>query len=209
VTEPGDGGAGRPGWVGALPSTLHAESGARRFNPAGFCIGKGRLLYGLITAATLILFSLGIWRYHGKAANEQRKGMANDTAGPTNGQTTTVESGTRTELQPSVSFAEIRFEISPRGDIYVDGEKRGSSPPLKTLRIETGEHEIVVRNGTRTHYRRSVRLNPRDSVTVRHRFATKQSTSSRKDARNIIPQGNGKYNNKAKNNSSFTSTITP
>ncbi|MRR06144.1 MAG: HD domain-containing protein [Deltaproteobacteria bacterium] len=208
ATEPGDGGLDRPSRVDAPPSTLHAVPRKRRFNPAGFFIGNGRLLYGLITAATLVLISLGIWRYDGKATNEERKGMVNDTVNPTSGQTT-VKFDTHKNLQPSVSFAEIRFKIIPWGEIYVDGERRGSSPPLKALRIETGEHEIVIRNSSLKQYRRSVRLNQRDSVTIEHRFATKQSTSTRKGDRKTYHQGNAKYNNKAKNSSSFTATITP
>jgi len=79
---------------------------------------------------------------------------------------------------------------------------------LKTLRIETGKHEIVIRNSALKPYRRSVRLNPQDSVTIEHRFATKQSTSSRKDARKAFHQGNAKDNEKV-NSSAFTSTFTP
>lgn len=206
-TEPGDVATGRSGRFDALTSKLHAGPGKRRFNPAQFLSGRRRLLYGLMTAATLFLFFLAIWRYNGNATGEEGKSIAHVSANPTNVQTI-VASDTGGGLQPSDSFAEIRFEISPWGEIYVDGKKRGSSTSLKTLQIETGEHEIVIRNRTGKHYRRQVRLAPRESVTIAHRFAAKQSMSSRKPARNTFLQGNA-TNNKKVNSSAFTATITP
>ncbi|MGH8756812.1 MAG: protein kinase domain-containing protein [Burkholderiales bacterium] len=40
----------------------------------------------------------------------------------------------------------LNFDVTPRGEIYVDGFKMGISPPLKKLAIPTGKHRVVVKS---------------------------------------------------------------
>jgi hypothetical protein len=48
--------------------------------------------------------------------------------------------------------AVVTLNIKPRGDVYVDGQYKGSVPPLRELEVQAGQHSIEVRNGRFTPY---------------------------------------------------------
>ena len=62
------------------------------------------------------------------------------------------------------------FRIMPWGEIYVDGKKRGVSPPLKDLNLAPGKHEIEIRNTNLPSYGKSVETKPGESVIIEHQF---------------------------------------
>jgi hypothetical protein len=66
--------------------------------------------------------------------------------------------------------ATIDFDIRPRGEIYIDGESKGRSPPLKSIEIAPGSHVIEVRNGQHPPLRLKVRLERGESMAIRHSF---------------------------------------
>lgn len=64
----------------------------------------------------------------------------------------------------------VRFSLAPWGDIWVDGVKRGPSPPLKSLKLPVGTHRIELRNpGFQTEVRK-IRVNKGETVVVEHHF---------------------------------------
>jgi len=67
--------------------------------------------------------------------------------------------------------ATIEFEIAPRGDVYIDGESKGRSPPLTSIEIAPGAHVIEVRNGQNPPLRLKVNLQRGESMAIRHGFA--------------------------------------
>lgn len=62
------------------------------------------------------------------------------------------------------------FRIMPWGEIYVDGRNRGASPPLKSLEIPAGKHQIEVRNTTFPTHSQTVETKPGERVIIRHEF---------------------------------------
>jgi serine/threonine-protein kinase len=64
----------------------------------------------------------------------------------------------------------VSFAISPWGEIFVDGKSVGVSPPLTSLQLEAGEHQVEVRNQAFAPYRDTVSLNPGQSLKIRHKF---------------------------------------
>ncbi len=56
------------------------------------------------------------------------------------GKITTVPLGAEGEV------GYLNFDVTPRGEIYVDGLKMGISPPLKKLTVTTGKHKVVVKS---------------------------------------------------------------
>jgi len=52
----------------------------------------------------------------------------------------------------------------------VDGDKRGVSPPMKTLKLAPGEHQIEVHNGKFAPYKQVVEVKSNGVVTVHHVF---------------------------------------
>lgn len=64
----------------------------------------------------------------------------------------------------------VDLAVSPWGEVYVDGKKRGVSPPLNEVGLAPGRHEIEIRNATFPVYRQSVHVKPGERVKIRHKF---------------------------------------
>jgi serine/threonine protein kinase len=91
-----------------------------------------------------------------------------DVAGPmvaTLAQTRTNETST-----PTKPSARLGLAVSPWGEIYVDGKKRGISPPLTELKLAPGKHTIEIRNASFAPYADTVNLDANAYVKIKHRF---------------------------------------
>jgi class 3 adenylate cyclase len=64
----------------------------------------------------------------------------------------------------------VRLAIQPWGEIYVDDRRRGLSPPMKSLKLPPGEHQVEVRNGNFAPYKQTVVVKSNAETTVRHVF---------------------------------------
>lgn len=73
---------------------------------------------------------------------------------------------------PPPKPALIHLEIKPRGDVYIDGVLRGTSPPLKEIEIDPGPHIIEVRNKPSPPLRLELTVGSGDEMTIRHSFVT-------------------------------------
>jgi len=71
--------------------------------------------------------------------------------------------------KPAVS-ATVSLGISPWGEVYVDGHKKGVSPPLNTLQLAPGKHTIEIRNTTFPPYQQTMNLNPGQKIKIKHKF---------------------------------------
>lgn len=66
----------------------------------------------------------------------------------------------------------IQLDIRPAGELFVDGERKGSVPPLVRVSVPPGPHTIEVRNGRFKPLKMDVELSPGEELQVRHVFAT-------------------------------------
>jgi len=73
---------------------------------------------------------------------------------------------------PGVSRANVILKIKPWGEVYVDGNMVGVSPPLTKLQLSLGDHVIEVRNTKFPVSTRVVSLKAGMKVTVRHKFGS-------------------------------------
>jgi hypothetical protein len=64
----------------------------------------------------------------------------------------------------------VAFAVIPWGEIYIDGEAHGTSPPLMQLMLPAGRHTIEIRNGERPPYVAQVDVSPDRPQQLRHRF---------------------------------------
>lgn len=64
----------------------------------------------------------------------------------------------------------VVFAVSPWGEIFVDGESVGITPPLTTLQLDAGTHRVEIRNQGFASYRDTVHLKPGQSLKIRHKF---------------------------------------
>lgn len=71
--------------------------------------------------------------------------------------------------------AVIQFEVTPHGDVFIDGEFKGKSPPLTHLPISPGAHTIEVRNDAYAPLRLELNLKPAEEIKVAHAFGSRRS----------------------------------
>jgi len=64
----------------------------------------------------------------------------------------------------------VSLAIAPWGEVLVNGEPRGVSPPLTTLRLAPGSYSIEVRNGDAPPLKAQVEVKAGQAQTLRHRF---------------------------------------
>ncbi|KML60919.1 serine/threonine protein kinase [Burkholderia cepacia] len=51
---------------------------------------------------------------------------------------------------------QVRFNVRPWGDVYVNGARRGASPPLRSVSLTPGVYQIEIRNGSLPPLRRTL-----------------------------------------------------
>jgi hypothetical protein len=64
----------------------------------------------------------------------------------------------------------LSLAISPWGEVYVDGKRKGVSPPLTELNLSPGTYTIEIRNTTFRPYRESVDLRTTADAKLKHKF---------------------------------------
>ncbi len=76
-----------------------------------------------------------------------------------------------TASAPAVrATAVLSLAITPWGEVYVDGEKQGVSPPLHELKISAGAHTIEVRNTTFPSHVETVRAKAGARIKIKYKF---------------------------------------
>lgn len=66
--------------------------------------------------------------------------------------------------------ATIVLDIVPDGQVYIDGELKGASPPLRRVEVVAGQHAIEVRNSSNPPLKLTVTVKPGQEMTVSHSF---------------------------------------
>ena len=64
----------------------------------------------------------------------------------------------------------VRLSIRPWGQISVDGQPRGISPPLTRLQLAPGPHTVVITNGEFAPVVKQILVPDKGEVVVSHRF---------------------------------------
>jgi hypothetical protein len=80
--------------------------------------------------------------------------------------------------QPPLAPAVIEFAIKPKGDVYIDGVRKGTTPPLARLEVSPGVHTIKIVYGKFAPVYVDVNLEPSEVVTVKHAFVQKRRPSA-------------------------------
>ena len=69
-----------------------------------------------------------------------------------------------------VSTGTVRLQIIPWGEIYVDGDKFGTAPPMRDVALKAGRHKIEIRNPGFASYVQFVDIHAGEEIRIRHRF---------------------------------------
>lgn len=84
-----------------------------------------------------------------------------------------IEPAAKVPAQKPDGTARLILAVSPRGELYIDGEHRGTTPPVTTFEIEPGMRRIEVRNGSRRPYLTYMTVGAGDVRRIRHDFNAK------------------------------------
>lgn len=60
--------------------------------------------------------------------------------------------------------------IMPWGEVYVDGQKRGISPPLKSLSLTPGMHKVEIRNSSLPPHLEKIDVKPGEKIKIEYTF---------------------------------------
>lgn len=80
------------------------------------------------------------------------------------------ESGRMPPVAVMPAKATMALAISPWGEVHVDGNRVGVTPPLAALQLVPGRHEVEIRNQGFAPYRETVNLEPGKPLKIRHKF---------------------------------------
>ena len=64
----------------------------------------------------------------------------------------------------------IGFAVSPWGEIYVDGRKRGVTPPMTELKLPTGTYKVEIRNTGFAPYAQTIEVDADATLRIKHKF---------------------------------------
>ena len=69
-----------------------------------------------------------------------------------------------------VKTGKVIFIVAPQGEIYVDGIRRGTSPPITMLELSPGAHRIDIRHGWAPPFLTFVNVKAGETRRIRHEF---------------------------------------
>ena len=72
--------------------------------------------------------------------------------------------------EPPPKPGTVKLAIQPWGEIYVDGGRRGVSPPMKSISLAPGKHRIEIRNGDFAPYKETIEIKSGAETTVQYSF---------------------------------------
>jgi serine/threonine-protein kinase len=70
----------------------------------------------------------------------------------------------------AVLAGRLTLAVSPWGEVFVDGRKRGLSPPVTEVVLSPGKHTVEIRNSNFPTYGQSVHLQPNETVRIKYKF---------------------------------------
>jgi hypothetical protein len=74
------------------------------------------------------------------------------------------------KIEPApVSLGAVHIAVSPWGEVYVDGQNKGITPPLSKLNLPVGKHKIEIKNGDDS-YAINVEVTTEKEVKIAYRF---------------------------------------
>ncbi|MFJ1300331.1 hypothetical protein ACILG0_10225 [Pseudomonadota bacterium AL_CKDN230030165-1A_HGKHYDSX7] len=101
------------------------------------------------------------------ATNGAEAGATN----PDRGEVNEAETTTATPADPAPpARVLVRVNVMPWGEIWINGTRRGVSPPLKELRLLPGKYSVTVRNADLPPYQTTIDVRPGRGATITHTF---------------------------------------
>lgn len=64
----------------------------------------------------------------------------------------------------------IPLAIAPWGEVFVDGDRVGVSPPVNEVEVSTGKRKVEIRNGSFPVYTEVVDVKADQKLRIKHKF---------------------------------------
>ncbi len=77
-----------------------------------------------------------------------------------------------TAKAPSGATGSVRIAVSPWGNVEVNGNAVGTTPPLNELTLPEGKHQIVIRNADFPPYTATISIAPGQAINLKHKFGS-------------------------------------
>ena len=74
------------------------------------------------------------------------------------------------KLSATRPVARLGFAVSPWGEIYVDGKKKGISPPLREIELPPGKYRIEIKNTVFPPRTQSIDVKAKARLKIKHKF---------------------------------------
>jgi hypothetical protein len=71
---------------------------------------------------------------------------------------------------PPPQTATLMLTVSPWGEVYVNGKRRGLASPVVTIEVTPGRHRVEIRNASQPSYMANVTVQAGDTQQITHRF---------------------------------------
>ena len=68
------------------------------------------------------------------------------------------------------SMGRLELAVAPWGEVVVNGQRRGVSPPLRVLDMPPGSHTVEIKNSTFPSHVEKVEVKSGEAIKIRHRF---------------------------------------
>jgi len=86
-----------------------------------------------------------------------------------------AEPAAKAPAQKPAGRAQLVLAVSPEGELYIDGQRQGSTPPTTTFELEPGMHRIEVRSGSRRPFLTYMTVQAGEVRRIQHDFNAKPS----------------------------------
>ncbi|MBL8287922.1 MAG: serine/threonine protein kinase [Rubrivivax sp.] len=104
------------------------------------------------------------------AATTARAGSNNPRDAASRRGATPPAAGAATGAAAAATTGALHLAITPWGQVEIDGQGAGTTPPLTQLTLPTGAHSITIRNADFPPFSTTVQVQADKPVVVRHRF---------------------------------------
>ncbi len=102
--------------------------------------------------------------------DEPAPASAPGAAAPVEAASSTPSAATSEKAAAPKPSARVTLAVTPWGEVFVDGRKRGVSPPLNELKLAPGRHTIEIRNTTFAAHSETVDVLADANLRIKHKF---------------------------------------
>ncbi len=147
----------------ALPDAAPQGESASGREPVRARSGAFRLIFASL--GILLLIGAGVFLATREKSPDDKSAASTQAAAGT-----TAPKAAPEPVVPVAGTATLSLAVSPWGEIFVDGESKGVSPPMLSLEVPAGKHTIEIKNDGASNYSTEVELKDGEVKRLKYKF---------------------------------------